>query len=67
MKASAMDDCFMAVKRLKEGPPNMKDIICNSKLFKDATFSDRDSIFYPSMKAPFDTELFASLDQSLNN
>lgn len=30
MKASVMDDCFMAVRRLKEGPPNIQDMMCDN-------------------------------------
>ena len=57
----------MAVQRLKEGPPNMSDILCDNELYSDSTFSDKDSIFYSSMKPPFENEVLASLDLSLKN
>jgi hypothetical protein len=33
VKVSAMDECFMSVKRLKEGPPNLTEIICDNQLY----------------------------------
>jgi hypothetical protein len=62
-----MDDCFMAVRRLKEGPPNMSDIMCSDELYSDSTFSDENSIFYSSMKPPYDNEVLSSLDLQLKN
>lgn len=30
VKTSIMDDCFMTVQRLKEGPPNLEDLLCKN-------------------------------------
>ena len=45
-RVKSADECLLAVNRLKEGPTKINEIICAQKLYSDATFYERNQIFY---------------------
>ena len=38
--------CSKAVDRLKQGPANIPDIICNGQPWTDASFNGNDTIYW---------------------